>query len=64
MPIMNGYQFMDRLKELPETHTRHVIVVAAASNDVPPGTPVVKKPVDMKLLLRYMAAHGDEQVSH
>ncbi len=65
MPIMNGYQFMDRLKELPDSpHARHVIVVAAASNDVPPGTPVVKKPVDMKLLLRYMAAHDDEHVSH
>jgi CheY-like chemotaxis protein len=61
MPVMNGWQFMDELRKMESAHSRHVIVVTGSdkNGDVPPGTPVIGKPIDLSLLLRYMAAQSD-----
>lgn len=51
MPVMNGREVYERLRR--STHERTPVVVITAGADAPlPGAPLLRKPIDMRALLK------------
>lgn len=50
MPVMDGWEFLSRLRDLPEHSKIPVVICSAAKDKLPPGTGVVRKPVDLDVL--------------
>jgi len=51
MPVMSGQEFLESRRQVPELHEIPLIVFSAASENVPPGFPFLRKPVDLDHLL-------------
>jgi CheY-like chemotaxis protein len=52
MPVMNGWDFLDRLRERPELKSVPVVVHSSATSEAPPGvTRVLQKPLMFDRLL-------------
>jgi CheY-like chemotaxis protein len=56
MPVMSGWELLDELTNAPKLSDLPVVVFTAAGDPVPPNAkltkPVVRKPIDIDLLLR------------
>jgi len=63
MPVMNGWEFLDELGKDPSLKVLPVVVLTAAERaQVPGGIEVLRKPVDLRALLRLVERYvgGDD----
>jgi CheY-like chemotaxis protein len=51
MPIMDGWQTLEVMRETPQLADVPVFVCTSAPDRAPPGVPVLKKPFDLERLL-------------
>jgi CheY-like chemotaxis protein len=58
MPVLSGREFLERLKEDPETRTVPVVLMTASETAPPPGVAaVLRKPFGLSRLMKLLAAH-------
>lgn len=55
MPVMDGWQFLEKRAQDPSLSTIPVVVCSAAKENLPQGIRVLKKPVDISTLLSVAA---------
>ncbi len=56
MPVMTGLEVIDALRTKGRLLSTKIVITTSAPHRAPPGIPVCGKPIDLKLLLRTVAA--------
>ncbi len=61
MPVMSGWELLDELAKVPRLAALPVIVFTAAGDPIrpKPRKPVIKKPIDIELLLGLVNEYCD-----
>jgi CheY-like chemotaxis protein len=54
MPVMSGTELLQAMKLEPALADVAVVVSTSAPDRVPPGVPVVRKPIDLPVMLEWM----------
>ena len=54
MPVMSGSELLDVLKGDPALADVPVVISTSAPDLAPPGVPVVRKPIDLPVMLNWM----------
>lgn len=57
MPVLNGYDLLDQLKQHPQLQALPVIVITARPDFPPANVPVLGKPFDLTDLLQLIEKH-------
>ena len=57
MPVMDGWQFLDRVRGDEALRGIKVVVCSAAKDLIPEGVPVLRKPVDLDDLTQAVAKY-------
>jgi CheY-like chemotaxis protein len=59
MPIMSGWQFLDELARLPALHAIPIVVLTAGGEQrIPGATMVLRKPLDLGVLIETVGHHA------
>lgn len=54
MPVMTGIELLQAMQQVPALADLPVVISTSAPRRVPPGLPILPKPVDLSLLWRWM----------
>lgn len=55
MPVMDGWEFLDRFRGRPELAAIPIVLTTSMGKDMaPPGVPLLRKPLDLQQLMQHV----------